>query len=308
MLETFPKYINLHWLKKRDWNVSYTNSQMLKDENYITTVNLRKVKAKVKIYGCIKDNYTNLTKSGIKKTQIKSVALLKSNIQKAVRLGSVNEALVSSLNLIQIDFISFIRRIIIICIEDVGVPESLPLLTWIIMAYPNFEVTNEIIQYLLLTVYSVCVYKQKHYPDSDNELLDYSKYDYNNPYIISLLIAGEYGGFKGDVSLFNKFVNSTNHTIIPVSTNNLVLQRTISKTDIIRSAIDFHCYPDILIKISENSNLNVFTCKNLIWLNSSSKNYRVKHEIVDKEVWKIITKILNKIQVEIMNKIVLIRY
>ena len=218
---SFPRYITLKWNTIKDWSVIFSNKPRLDLSEFISTVSLRKIKRDIDIYGSIQDNYSMIIKNNADSKHITAVSLLKSNIQKAVRLGKVNEALISGLNLIQIDFISFIRRLIIICIEDVGVPSSLPLLVWLMMAYPNFELTNEIIEYLLLTLYSVCIYPKKHYPDDGNDVLEYEKYDYNDPYVNSLIIAGEYGGFKGDVRLFNRFVNSKTRVIIPIKIRKL---------------------------------------------------------------------------------------
>ena len=146
----------------------------------------------------------------------------------------------------------------------------------------------------MLTVYSVCIYPTKYYPDDRNDVLEYDKYDYNDPYVNSLLIAGEYGGFKGDISLFHRFVNSKTWVIIPIQIRPLVLTRTITKNDILQSAVDFHCYPFILEEIEKNTNLCIDTLKSLIWKNSSSINFRVPHQIVDKEVWQNVTKIYKK--------------
>ena len=304
---SFPRYITLKWNTIKDWSVIFSNKPRLDLSEFISTVSLRKIKRDIDIYGSIQDNYSMIIKNNADSKHITAVSLLKSNIQKAVRLGKVNEALISGLNLIQIDFISFIRRLIIICIEDVGVPSSLPLLVWLMMAYPNFELTNEIIEYLLLTLYSVCIYPTKHYPDDGNDVLEYEKYDYNDPYVNSLLIAGEYGGFKGDVRLFNRFVNSKTRVIIPIKIRKLTITRPIYKIDIIPSSVDFHCYPFILEELSIDTGLCIDTLKTLIWNNSSSINYRVPHNIVDKEVWQNVTKKLQIIQYRIIKKIVIQR-
>lgn len=299
---SFPEYINLIWKNKKDCRVIFSNIALLESKYYINRVHLKNIDKSVYIYGKIKDNFCNV--STVSKTKkIRAISLLKSNIQKAVRLGKINEALISSFNLIKIDFISFIRRLIIIAIEDVALIESFPILVWFMMSYPNFELTNEIIQYLLLNVYTLCVFKKKYTPNSHIYTLDYEKYNYKDEYLNSLIIASEYGGFKGDVKLFNRYINSTDKPIIPLQIKNLVIQRSITKNDIIPSAIDFHCYPFILDKLSVMTNLNIDTLKRLIWINSSSINFRKKHKYIDIEVWKKINKMYQKLQCEILKKI-----
>tara|TARA_B100001094_G_C18152031_1_gene784221 strand:+ start:908 stop:1822 length:915 start_codon:yes stop_codon:yes gene_type:complete len=299
----YPSFIHLKWNSIKDWKVIFTNNVLFNCDKYITTIHLRNLNKDLNVYGDITRNCCNIINKNVSNKHIKSVSFLKSNIQKAVRLGKIDEALVSSFNLIEINFIGFIRRLITISIEDVGIPSTLPFLVWIMMVYPNIEVTNEIIQLLLLTVYTICKYKIKHIPDTQVSELEYGKYNYNDPIINSLLIASEYGGFKGDVALFNRFINSKKRTIIPVKYKNIVLTRTIKARDIIPAAIDFHCYPNIIAQISENIDLDETTIKSLIWKNSSSINYRVSYKITDKRKWKVIKGIFNKIQKEIINKL-----
>tara|TARA_Y200000002_G_scaffold366321_1_gene357159 strand:+ start:813 stop:1724 length:912 start_codon:yes stop_codon:yes gene_type:complete len=299
----YPKYITLLWENIRNYSVKYTEKPILSCQYYITEVHLRKINTNVKIYGKIKSNWCKLHNSKLKFKGFKSVSFLKSNIQKAVRLGKIDEALCSSYNLINLDFNGFIRRLITICIEDVGITSTLPFMTWLMMAHSNIELTNEFIKLLLLTVYGICKHNIKHLPDNSCTELDYEKYDFNNPIINSLIIASEYGGFKGDVQLFNTFINNKNIFIIDIPIKNLVLTRNITKKDIIQSAVDFHCYPHIIQQIAKQTGIKGDTIKKLIWLNSSSINYRVYHNITEKPIWNIINKIYNNLQNQIIQNL-----
>jgi hypothetical protein len=287
--------------------VSFDNNIIENDLDYVSQVNLRSIGKSIQVSGKIKNNYCQIVKDDKLTRKINQSPLLKSNLQKAVRLGKIEEALVSALNLIQIDFFNFIRRLIIISIEDVGVVlDNLPLLAFLLLSYQNIEITNEIIQQLLITVFRLCKYSTKHCPESTNIDLDYSKYDYNDPLTVSLIIASEYGGFKSDIKLYKRMINSVNRVILPVKSGNIILTRGIKKTDIIYSSIDHHCFPWIIDKICEECLLKGDTVKSLIWNNSSKINYRESHEIVDKEVWRNVTKIHRKIAEQILKKIYLI--
>jgi hypothetical protein len=282
-MNIIPTYINLVWNSKKNWKVTYSYEKILPPECYITRVKLRKSKSEINVYGQIKDNYKNIIKSNNISQIINNKSVLKSNIQKCVRRNLSHQAVISALNLINLDFLTFIRRLIIITIEDVGITDNLPLLVWLMMAYPNFDLNNEIIQYLLLTVYTLCRYSNKINPDSDNSNLDWDNLDINNDYIVSLLIRSEYGGMKGDIRLINKFINSNNvfRNIIKVSTKNMVIIRNICKYDIVKPSIDFHCYPKMLEYISNNINYiyDVETIKKTIWFNSSCYNYRESSDV-----------------------------
>jgi len=299
----FPKAINLIWNSLSDWKVKYT--QTTPNNNYITQIKLRRIDKELMVYGKIRDNYYDIgnIRNGKK---LHNISLLKSNLQKAIRLGKTNEALMTSLNLIQKDIISFIRRILIISLEDVGaIPDTFPFITYILVSYPNIEITNEMVHILLLTVYRLSVYPEKHFPDSDIEILDYEVYDYSDSITNSLIIASEYGGYKGDLMLYYKFINSTTRVILPIKNAKLRLTRTITKHDILPSAVDFHCYPHILDEICKKTNLDRYTVKNLIWINSSSKNVRINGIYLDIEVWKNIKQMYEKMVKNIVDKLVL---
>ena len=303
-MHLFPKRIYLSWNSRKDWHVSFGETIIENDLDYITQVNLRSIGKTIQVSGKIKNNYCDIVKDDKLSRKLNHSPLLKSNLQKAVRLGRIEEALVSALNLIQIDFFNFIRRLIIISIEDVGVVlDNLPLLAFLLLSYQNIEITNEIIQQLLVTVFRLCKYSTKHSYESKDTELDYSKYDYNDPLTVSLIIASEYGGFKSDIIRYKRMINSVNRVVLPVKTANLILTRGIKKADIIYSSIDHHCFPWIIDKICEECDLKGDTVKSLIWNNSSKINFRESHEIMDKEVWRNVTKIHIKIAKQIMEKI-----
>ena len=142
------------------------------------------------------------------------------------------------------------------------------------IAYPNYNISNEIIQYLLLTVYSLANHKRKFLPNTNNDKLDYDSIDYTSNIINSLLIREEYGGMKGDMALIRKIVNSRNIEVLKVKVKNLKLTRTLSKADILNESIDFHCYPDMLESISNKTSIDPDTIKDLIWINNSKYNIR----------------------------------
>lgn len=312
-MNLLPNYINLIWNSRKNWKVTYSYEKELPDDYYITKVKLRKTKSVIHIYGKIKDNYKNVIRSNKISKIISNKSLLKSNIQKCVRRNLPHQAVISALNLINIDFFAFIRRLIIITIEDVGITNNLNLLVWLMMAYPNFELNNEIIQYLLLTVYSLCKYPFKIIPDSDIGELDWENINMNNEYVIGLLIRSEYGGLKGDMALINKFINSNNvfRQIINISTKNLVIIRNIQKNDIIKPSIDFHCFPKmieyILNKINHKYNSEILV--KTIWYNSSCFNYRenIDSQNKYKKEWEEIKKHVSDYQSLKYSKLFLIK-
>ena len=297
-MDNLTIYYNLIWDSKKTYKVTTTMKKILADEFYMNEVTLRKSKIKVKIYGKIKDNNIKILEDNIDKKGFNSVPMLKSNLQKCIRRGLTDKAIVTGYNLIQQDFWSFIRRLIIISIEDVSVLENIPFLSWCLLAYPNFNITNEIIQYLLLTVYGLCVSPKKIKINKDKASqveLDYDKI-LKNEILLGYLIRMEFGGLKGDMAMIKVLLSKTlkKRRIVKIPIKNLVLKRSINKTDIIPSSIDFHITNKLIPYISDNTNIkNHDIIKKTIWFNSSAINYRKKKKDILIKEWKIIKSSFN---------------
>ena len=133
-------YYSLCWNSKKNYTLNITENQILSDEFYINTVKLRKSEIEVKIYGKIKDNNNRLVNNELNLRFFKNIPLLKSNLQKAIRRGDVNSAVITAYNLMNVSFWEFIRRIIIISIEDVYITENIGFLAWCMISYPNFNI------------------------------------------------------------------------------------------------------------------------------------------------------------------------
>tara|TARA_B100001093_G_C26692625_1_gene955487 strand:+ start:225 stop:1142 length:918 start_codon:yes stop_codon:yes gene_type:complete len=299
----FPDNIILEWNSIKDWKVTYTSEVPSEKFVYINSIRLRKLDKNLVIYGYIKHNPINdVIPKHMKK--IRNKALLKSNLQKCIRRGDIDRTLVTSANLILIDLLSFLRRIIIISIEDVCVTNNIGLLVWLMIAYPNYEITNEIIQYLLLTVYTLCTHSKKYIPEKD-EVLRYDKINYNNTIINSLLVREEFGGMKCDMALIRQIINSKNTNIIRVKIGDLKITRNITKSDILKESVDFHCFPNMVEIISKETGIKSDTIKRLIWENNSKYNFREKSGIVEPYLWEKIKDCLSRYQLNIKYNLVI---
>ena len=73
--------------------------------------------------------------------------------------------------------------------------------------------------------------------------------------------------------------------IVKIPLKNLLLTRTIAKTDIINASFDFHITNKIYKFVSDRSNIkNHDQIKQIIWNNSSCINFRVDNKkILEKE-------------------------
>jgi hypothetical protein len=309
-------YLSLIYHSNKEWNIKFTNYQYLDTVFITSTIDLENdYKLVISSDLAYKNVYEQIIKYDEPIQVIYNKSLLKSNLQKAIRLSKTNIAVITAFNLIKIDFISFIRRFIIIAIEDVGIPDNLDWLVWLMVSYPNYEINNDIIQYLLLTVISLCEYKE---PKVNNEysLINIEFESFNlldnldNKYIISLYIRRCFGGMKCDMELINSYINTIKQNkkinIIPIKLRKLILTRNISLNDIILSSIDHHCFPDMIYSIynSINRKIDANLIKKLIWIYSSSINLRNNEENSEylKE-WELIKDIVFRYQSNLKNNI-----
>ena len=98
------------------------------------------------------------------------VPLIKSNLQKAIRRCDSQIAVQSTIALIQQCPMELLRRLPVICIEDVTLMDSFPILIWLMMADKDYGSLSKIdINIILNIVISLCECK-KYFPYEKNEL------------------------------------------------------------------------------------------------------------------------------------------
>jgi len=289
-------YYTLIWNSIKDNKVIVSKEPVLNMQYYINDVNLRKSGITLKIYGNINHNYAKVSKDNNNNMLINNIPLLKSNLQKAIRRGDIDRAIITGYNLIIKNFWEFIRRIVIISIEDTSFLENTDFLVWCMLAYPNFEITNEIIQYLLTTVYSLAktkkalkIKKLDTFPEPDIE--HYIKFP--------LLIRCEYGGLKGDMKMINYLCSKkiTDKMIIKVPKKGLKITRGFYKSDIIPESIDFHISKKLIPYVISKTNIkDPVLIKKIIWFNNSAYNIRKKSKIFETEKWELIKPIVKEFQ------------
>jgi len=302
VLEPTTLYYNLVWLSMKNYKVWISDKQELDGEYYSGKVRLRKSNIILKLYGKIDPISDELFTENITKIKLfHSVPLIKSNLQKCIRRGLVDEALVTAYNFIIIKPWDFLRRILIIMVEDVSITDNMDLIMWLMVGFPNYRWTNEITRYLLSTVYSLCMSK-KIIPIQPSEIKDIPEMRYaraiHSDILRPLLIRYEYGGLKGDMCMLKNLLlddRNLNNSIIKISKKKIILNRNIRSADIIKPSIDFHITKKIIDYITERS---PFTDRELIqkiiWYNSSGINYRKPDILYEKEKYRAILPFMNE--------------
>ncbi len=307
-------YFNLVY-KDNKYKVWYSSNRELEEIYRMNDVTINN-KYKLRMYGNIEStllsgkDINNIYEEEETFKYIRSKTVLKSNIQKCIRRGLDSEAIISSFALIKMDFLSFIRRIIVIAIEDVGIPDNLDVLVWLMVSYPNYVLTNDIINMLLNLVYNLCKHTEimLYNSNSEYDVIDGMDEQYfNTNYITGLTIRKHFGGLKGDLEMIDNYIhhllNNKEINIIKVRNRNLLIKRDMTRKDIILESIDFHCYPDLIYSIYNEINRRISSnqIKILIWEKSSKTNIR-KNDIIDcyeeenNRDWNIIKDIVKRYQ------------
>jgi len=289
-------YYNLVWNSIRNHKLWLSDKQELDGEYYSGEVRLRKSNIMLKLYGNISEYSGELFGENIRDVKVyRNIPLIKSNLQKCIRQGLVDKAIVTAYNFILIKPWDFLRRLLIIMVEDVSITDNMDFIMWLMIGFPNFKWTDEITRYLLLTVYSLCVSK-KTLIINDLSYNNISKTQFetaiHSKILRPILIRYEYGGLRGDMRMLRNILldnNDFNNSIIKVSRKKIVLNRNICETDFIKSSIDFHITKKMISYIVDKSPIkDEELIKNLIWYNSSGINYRKPAKIYQKDNWELI--------------------
>jgi hypothetical protein len=260
-------------------------------------------------------NYKKKQNIYLKKKDIKidNVPFLKSHLQKCIRRGLVQQAMTTTYYLISCDFEQFIRRILIICIEDVQLIKEYMWLTWLLCATSSGATTKCIIDTtdicnILAIIKKLCIVSTKidiQYIDENNYSDDrLFKLCIKNKTLMGLFIRATYGGMRGDVKLlksaiihYDKNEHMDDIKLEPVTINGL------EKFKLEISAIDFHCYPFIIKKIENRfKDTDSQDIRKAIWYCSSGLNYRMKENYDPRyeKIWKDISIYVGLLQNDIV--------
>ena len=228
-------------------------------------------------------------------TKYKYTSVLKSNLQKCVRRRLTEKALSTAKVMMKTDFIHFIRRLLIIMIEDAVLHESIAGIMWMTAAYPTWQPTRKHMDWLLSIVSHISELRWRD---------DYIciNYDFRNDLaaienlpepgrtiLYSLCFRMSYGGMKGDMNMlvyhirlwmrrFAATAAIAAATAMAAATEDIPLIKmsqikNIKITELEPSAIDFHCWPGMLkqlaIKFPQFTSAEI---KSAIWYYSSSIN------------------------------------
>ena len=214
------------------------------------------------------------------------IPLLKSNLQKAIRRGNHIVAVSSALAILQRDPIQLLRRLPIIFVEDVCLTDSLPIIIWLLMADKQYKMTNHDIDILLQIVYSLCVCS-RYFDDRElNCQVDYTHemLETNTccDELLSLHYRRLYGGMRGDMQLLKNAISHYSENSSDIVRYSFIERYPFeieANVTIIKEAIDFHPYPNMLDAIHKKTRIDKTFIKTCIWFAESGFNIRKQYTI-----------------------------
>lgn len=219
-----------------------------------------------------------------------TIPLLKSNLQKAIRRKHTSVAIHTALAILQSEPNELLRRLSIICIEDVISHPFINVLVWLMIANKNYLIQS-------LDMYSILCFVQWlcECPTSIPNVLE-------EDIIRSLRYRELYGGMKGDMILIQEVITkneSKNESCgngVEYTLHDIISFEWLNEVELLPESVDFHPYPSLLTIISKQTGIPSSRVKELIWVGESVVNVRkpdtikMSLEIKSTEEWKRIEK------------------
>ena len=259
-------------------------------DQYITT------KSEIKLYYRkpieIKQKITNFKIKLIESSY--DIPLLKSNLQKAIRIKHRKIAVTTALAILQIDSLELLRRLPIIYIEDVCMMDSYPIIVWLMIAAKDYMLEVSDIEIILKVIAGLCdtneIYdfpRNPTIPYSHEELEEYPNADI----LLSLYYRSQYGGMKCDMIMLNNAIYYySNKPNIPKTDYSTVIDID-DRVEVLEEAIDFHPYPYILTHLSKMTNIDQQDIKKAIWFMETGLNLRKPETLeIDETTFNILRK------------------
>ncbi len=195
-----------------------------------------------------------------------AIPLLKSNLQKCVRRMITDKAIRTSYELMKLDYQHFLRRLPIIILEDTCLCTGFSTVVWMMAANGNGWIPTKIhVEWLLGLVHQITMNPRHDMCDYNRQTNPYSmwkglhKIDSNtSTCILAMYLRMMYGGMRNDRKMLASLMDerlTLGQSILSLDTVyvNLDSLCPFSKDDIIPEAVDYHCYPWIIYKLCESS-------------------------------------------------------
>lgn len=221
------------------------------------------------------------------------IPILKSHLQKCTRRQKAELAVRTSLHLMKLDFVVFLRRWSIIMIEDAILHIHYPVLVWLMCAVSKgFNPPRQCICWLLGLVQATCLHplkiqaftKSKPIRLNSKNVIQTKNLEYRD-LIYSLQLRKAFGGMKGDAIMLDQIstclyqlkpnfkTEFQNQASFRIELIDLASIESLKLNDWDLAAIDFHV-SDIIQKWAQHVAFSVEFLEECMWEASGGLNYR----------------------------------
>lgn len=218
-------------------------------------------------------------------------SLLKSFLQKCIRRGWEDKAIRTAFHLMRLNMMEFLRRFVIISIEDSSTHPSLSTILWF-MAIGEITYRREYIRYFLGIVYWVAITQER------------------NVYLPqeSLELRMSFGGMKGDMNMLAKYIGQEKPLDKYSPIKSIIVKRYLGLYEMDVCGADFHVFPQMIDMLWQKHGMSddLYSKDNIkkaIWIYSSSLNIRNSRLPSNKDldtIWKSIRDDFQKISKQLI--------
>lgn len=249
-------------------------------------------------------------------------ALVKSCLQKAIRRQRADMAAKSLTTFMAVDPLACLRRIGVIAIEDVEPLDGYATVVWMMMAHNMAPITMKMMMFLRHYVTRLCAHKgcyggiTRAIKETRESIAEKSP-DTSTP--LAIFHRMNYGGMRGDMIMLQeaasvycsrKIKEAPVPQPFPTDWSNVWLAPEDFEDTTMRAGVDFHPYPWLLQKLSEECGLPKEEIKLCIWEAESGMNTRQSYwfgrhtKALQSDTWEKIREPFEQHRICIVSKIV----
>ena len=209
------------------------------------------------------------------------IPLYKSHVQKCTRRKMYANAIDGVLAILYDDPSSILRRIGIIAIEDVCLVKGYSVIIWLMMAIKYISLTKQDVYNVINYIDNICeidnVFVNTPRSPVSRKMIMTIKHD-NRDEVLALWYRKRAGGMKGDIKMLENAVSYYYRE--PTKVEERIVWRRFQidkialKIPIIKEAIDFHPFPQLIPVLNRRTNIQSKIIKEYIWKVDSAVNYR----------------------------------
>jgi hypothetical protein len=283
------------------WPTAAVQTQPLPNGHFLSFIKCRGGPERLELWSLGSFETSKPTKT----SKLDLASLLKSNLQKQVRRGKP-AAVATAAKLLELDPSEFLRRLVIVSVEDIQIFQETSTVVWLMAAVSKGLILSKIHKdWLLGYVQALVEWPNK--MEYDHTPV-HKPFDSLDPTLAAINVRVFYGGMAGDMALLQNAIHYHSTSGEPLASLDVQpYTAKLPKFTISPAAIDFHIWDHLLDRLHARFNqYSTEQIKSAIWDNSSSKNYRTEFEPNESALcWSVIRNDFHRLGKEYLSKMIL---